>query len=163
MKRFLVAATALVLFGTTAAFAHGYKAGLIEIDHPWARATASSAPTGAAYFVLNNTGKEDDRLLSASTPVAEKAELHTHLMDNGVMKMRPVNAIEVSPGSPTTLAPGGLHVMLTGLKQPLVKGKAFPLTLVFEKAGPTTVQVDVQGAGETAPTHQGHGQDHPKK
>ncbi len=163
MKRLLVAATALVLFGTATAFAHGYKAGPIDIDHPWARATAPSAPTGAAYFALHNTGKEDDRLVSASTPVAEKAELHTHLMDNGVMKMRPVNAVEVATGSQTVLAPGGLHVMLIGLKQPLVKGKAFPLTLVFEKAGPTTVQVDVQGAGETAPAHQGHGEDHPKQ
>ncbi len=155
MARLLCLATTLVLLGASAASAHGFKAGAVEIDHPWSRATAPSAANGAAYFVLSTNGKEEDRLLSASTPVAEKAELHTHLMDNGVMKMRPVNAIEVAPGSPTALAPGGLHVMLLGLKQPLVKGKSFPLTLVFEKAGPTVVQVDVQGAGETAPSHGG--------
>ncbi|MBP2232607.1 copper(I)-binding protein [Azospirillum agricola] len=74
---------------------------------------------------------------------------------NGVMKMRPVDVIEVTPGSPTALQPGGLHIMLLGLKQPLVKGKAFPLTLTFEKAGPVTVQVDVQGAGAAAPSHEG--------
>ena len=142
---------ALMMFAAGTALAHGYKAGSIEIEHPWARATAPSAQNGAAYLVLNGTGKESDRLLSAATPVAEKAELHTHLMDNGVMKMRPVDAIEVTPGSPTALQPGGLHIMLLGLKQPLVKGKAFPLTLTFEKAGPVTVQVDVQGAGAAAP------------
>ncbi|MBP2230590.1 copper chaperone PCu(A)C [Azospirillum agricola] len=153
MNRLLRVTAALFLFGTGGALAHDYKAGPIAIDHPWARATAPSAPNGAAYFVLNSVGPDGDRLLSASTPVAEKAELHTHLMDNGVMKMRPVNAIEVTPGSPAALAPGGLHVMLLGLKQPLVKGRSFPLTLVFEKAGAATVQVDVQGAGEAAPAH----------
>lgn len=157
MKTLSLAVAATLLLSTAGALAHGYKAGTVEIDHPWSRATAPSAPNGAAYFVLNNAGKEEDRLTSASSPVAEKAELHTHIADNGVMKMRPVTAIEVVPGSPTPLAPGGLHIMLLGLKQPLVKGKAFPLTLVFEKGGPVTVQVEVQGPGETAPGHQGSG------
>lgn len=157
MKRLvIIAATAAALLSAGAALAHGFKVGTVEIDHPWSRATAPGAPNGATYFTLNNTGAEADRLLSASSPAAAKVELHTHMMDNGVMRMRPVDAIEVTPGSPTTLAPGGLHVMLLGLKQPLVKGKAFPLTLVFEKGGPVTVQVDVQGAGDTAPSHGGH-------
>jgi len=146
---------ALMMVAAGGALAHGFKAGAIEIDHPWARATAPSAQNGAAYLVLNGTGRESDRLLSAATPIAEKAELHTHLMDNGVMKMRPVDAIEVTPGSPTALQPGGLHIMLFGLKQPLAKGKAFPLTLTFEKAGSVTVQVDVEGAGAGAPSHTG--------
>lgn len=154
--RLLAAAVALIA-GTGVALAHGYKAGSIEIGHPWARATAPSAPNAAAYLVLTNAGAEADRLVSVNTPVADKAELHTHLVDNGVMKMRPVNAIEIAPGSPTTLAPGGLHIMLLGLKQPLAKGKAFPLTLVFDRAGPVTVQVDVQGAGDAAPAHGGSG------
>lgn len=159
MKPFprLLVAAAMLIAGTGIALAHGYKAGSIEIGHPWARATASSAPNAAAYLVLNNAGAEADRLVSVSTPVADKAELHTHLVDNGVMKMRPLTAIEVTPGSPTTLAPGGLHIMLLGLKQPLAKGKAFPLTLVFDKAGPVTVQVDVQAAGDGAPAHGGQG------
>lgn len=146
---------ALMMVAAGGALAHGFKAGAIEIDHPWARATAPSAQNGAAYLVLNGTGQESDRLLSAATPAADKAELHTHLMDNGVMKMRPVDAIEVTPGSPTALQPGGLHIMLFGLKQPLVKGKTFPLTLTFEKAGSVTVQVDVEGAGAAAPSHGG--------
>ncbi|PWC53831.1 hypothetical protein TSO221_09915 [Azospirillum sp. TSO22-1] len=155
MRTMTLAAVLAVAAGT--ALAHGYKAGAVEIEHPWARATAGTAQNGAAYMVLTGHGKDADRLVSVSTPVADKAELHLHMMDNGVMKMRPVDAIEVMPGSPTTLAPGGLHIMLLGLKQPLVKGKAFPLTLTFEKGGPVTVEVDVQGAGAAAPAHEGAG------
>jgi copper(I)-binding protein len=139
------------------ALAHGFKAGSLEIEHPWARATAPSARTGAVYLTVNNTGAEADRFVSASTPVAEHTELHTTINDNGVMRMRAVDSLEVAPGSPATLAPGALHLMLMGLKEPLTKGKAFALTLTFEKAGPVTVQVAVQGAGDTAPEHHGMG------
>ncbi|TWA77756.1 copper(I)-binding protein [Azospirillum brasilense] len=157
MKKHALLLAALVALTAGPVLAHGFKAGPVDIEHPWARATAPSAPNGSAYMVLSTHGPDSDRLLSASTPVADKAELHTHLMDNGVMKMRQVDAIEVSPGSPTALQPGGLHVMLFGLKQPLAPGKAFPLTLTFEKAGPVTVQVDVQSAGSAAPSHGGAG------
>lgn len=162
VKRALSVAVLLIATAGTA-LAHGYKVGPIEIEHPWARATAKGAQTGAAYMVLSSEGKDSDRLVSASTPVADKAELHTHMMDNGVMKMRPVDAIEVTPGSPTPLQPGGLHIMLVGLKNPLVKGKAFPMTLTFEKAGPVVVQVDVQGAGSMAPSHEGMESMHKKQ
>ena len=152
MKRFIaVSVAALTLaalpFVGGTAFAHDYKQGGVHVDHPWSRATAPQARNGAAYFVLNATGADSDRLLSATSPVAEKIELHTHLMEDGVMKMRPVTAIEVTPGSPTMLQPGGLHVMLLGLKTPLVKGEKFPLTLRFEKAGELKVDVNVEDAG----------------
>ncbi|PWC39243.1 copper chaperone PCu(A)C [Azospirillum sp. TSO35-2] len=150
-RRILGIATAFTLLGAGAAWAHAYKAGPIEIDHPWARATAPSAPNGGAFLSLTNTGTTEDRLVAASTPVAEKAELHTHINDNGVMRMRPVDGIAVGPGAPVKLAPGGLHVMLLGLKQPLVKGAHFPLTLRFEKAGSVEVEVAVEGASETKP------------
>ncbi|WP_051303362.1 copper chaperone PCu(A)C [Comamonas composti] len=159
MKRLITLATAIALCAAGTAFAHGYKAGPIEIDHPWSRATVAAVPTGVVYFVLRNPSQEEDRLVAVSTPAAEKAELHTHIRDGDVMRMRKVDAVEVAPASTTALEPGGLHVMLIGLKQPLVKGKAFPLTLVFEEAGPVTVQVDVQGATDKAPSHTGSGRD----
>jgi len=143
----------LMTFATGAALAQGGKTGSIEVEHPWARATAPSARNGAAYLTLTEHGGGVDRLVSVSTPVAGKAELHTTLMDNGVMKMRPLDTIEVTPGASTKLQPGGMHIMLLGLTQPLVNGKAFPLTLTFEKAGSVTVQVDVQGAAAAS----GHG------
>ena len=88
---------------------------------------------------------------SAATGAAKKAGLHTHLMKNGVMKMRPVKAIEVAPGEPTVLKPGGLHIMLKGLKAPLAEGANFPLTLTFENAGSIEIQVKVQKQTDMAP------------
>jgi copper(I)-binding protein len=134
------------------------KVGDIHIDAAWSRATASSAPTGAAYMMLTNHGGEVDRLVAVASPAAEHAQLHTHLMEGGVMKMRPVEAVEVAPGTPSVLQPGGLHVMLIGLKGPLREGQRFPLTLTFERAGDVEIDVVVQPAGSTdfSGHHQGH-------
>jgi len=133
------------------ASAHDYKLGSLEIIHPWARASIGQGKTGAAYVVVSNEGSEPDRLIAASTDIAEKASLHTHIMADGVMKMRPVDAIEIAPGEPAVLEPGGLHIMLIGLKAPLVEGTSFPLTLTFEKAGSIEVEVKVQEATEMTP------------
>ena len=102
-------------------------------------------------MTITNQGTEVDRLLKVASPVAKKAETHTIETEGGVMKMRPVRAIEVSPGEPSVLKPGGLHIMLMGLKAPLKEGQEFPLTLSFEKAGSIEVEVVVQRAGAMAP------------
>jgi periplasmic copper chaperone A len=117
----------------------------IQIEAPWARESPPTVSSGAAYLTLLNLGREPDRLLSVSGEVAETIELHAHLMENNVMKMRKVDAIEVVPGEPTVLRPGGLHIMLIGLKKPLVAGQVFSLTLRFEKAGEMPVRVTVRG------------------
>jgi len=155
MKQLRTFATIMILGCAATAFAHSYKVGPIEIDHPWSRATAPVVSTGVVYFVLRNPSARHDRLISVSTPVADKAELHTHVQDGDMLRMHKVNAIDLAPGSTTALASGGLHVMLMGLKQPLLKGQAFPLTLVFEHAGSVTVRVDVQGITDTTPAHSG--------
>ena len=136
---------------TTLAAAGDYQLGTLTIEQPWARASIGQAKTGAAYLTLNNGGDGIDRLLSVATPAAKHAALHTHLMEAGIMKMRPVEAIEVAPGAPTVLAPGGLHVMLMGLAAPLVEGESFTLTLTFEHAGAIEVEVRVQGIGAMEP------------
>jgi hypothetical protein len=123
------------------ASAHEYKIGDLTIQHPWARASIGAAKAGAAYFVIVNEGTEPDRLIATATPVAKRAQLHTHLIEDGVAKMRPVEAVEVAPGAPTVLQPGGLHVMLMGLTAPLEEGGRFPLTLTFERAGTLEVEV----------------------
>ena len=110
--------------------------------------------------MLKNEGKTADRLLSAASPAAAKVELHAHINDNGVMRMREVNAIDLAPDATVKLAPGGLHVMLLGLTEPLKKGKAVPLTLTFEKAGSVTVEVAVQGAGDLKADHEGMDHEH---
>lgn len=153
-------AAIVALCPLTSALAHDFKAGDLHIDHPWARATAPQQPNGAAYFTVANEGAAD-RLLEAQSPVADRVELHTHDVDSaGVMRMRQVEAIDLPAGETTALEPGGLHVMLIGLEDHLVEGEAFPLTLVFERAGAVEVEVAVEpvtyGVGESA----GHGQDH---
>lgn len=131
--------------------------GAIQLEEPWARESPPAVKNGAAYMTLVNTGAEADRLLSASGEVAETIELHTHLVENNVMKMRKVDAIEVAPGEPTALKPGGLHIMLIGLKKPLAAGQTFPLTLKFDKAGEIPVQVLVRGKdAATMPSDGGH-------
>ncbi|MDP6883165.1 MAG: copper chaperone PCu(A)C [Rhodospirillales bacterium] len=123
--------------------------GALTIGDAWSRASAGPAKAGAAYVTITNNGAEADRLVGAATPVAKKAAVHTHLMRDGVMKMRPVEAVEVNPGEPTVFMPGGLHVMLMGLKAPLVEGDTFPLTLTFERSGTVEVRVRVFGVGAT--------------
>jgi copper(I)-binding protein len=129
----------------------------ITITAPWARASAGMMRTGAAYLTLGNAGTSGDRLVAASTPVAGRAELHTHLRDGDVMRMRSVDAIEIPPGETAELKPGGLHIMLLDLKAPLKQGDTFPLSLQFEKAGIQTVTVSIQAAGASGPDqHKGH-------
>lgn len=139
------------------AAAHDYRFGAIEIVHPWARATASLARNGAVYLTLANQGAALDQLLGVATPRARKARLHSHIVADGIVKMRPVKAIEISPGEPVVLRPGGFHIMLMGLKAALEAGTTFPLTLSFEKAGAIEVEVLVEKAGATRPSHHGNG------
>jgi len=117
-----------------------------QVEHPWARASAGAAKTGAAYLTITDQGAPD-RLTGASTPVADTAELHESMSDMGMMKMRPVPGLSVAPGKPAKLAPGGYHIMLMGLKAPLKQGDSFPLTLRFEHAAPMTVTVNVEAIG----------------
>jgi periplasmic copper chaperone A len=158
MKFLSLATLAAALTMPFAVMAADAKVGEVSIGKPWARASAASVRNGAAFMALTNAGTQPDRLIKAATPVAERAELHTHLMDNGVMRMRQIEAIDLAPGAPTMLQPGGLHVMLMNLKEPLKEGSAVPLTLTFEKAGEVTVEVPVAGPGAMGPamTHHGH-------
>jgi len=122
----------------------------IQVDHAWSRA-AIAGHTGVVYLTITDTGAAD-RLTAIATPVATEAALHESFSDNGISKMRPVAALAVQPGKPVMLAPGGYHIMLMGLKQPLKQGDSFPVTLTFEKAGPVTATVTVQKAGASTPT-----------
>jgi copper(I)-binding protein len=122
------------------------QAPAVEVTEAWARATTSAARAGGVFLTLKATGAPD-RVVSASSPVAEKVELHETVRDGNVMRMREVPALEVLPGTPLVLQPGGLHIMLIGLKRQLNRGESFPLTITFEKAPPVTATVTVQAAG----------------
>lgn len=131
------------------ALAHDYMQGDIHIMKPWSRPLPPVSANGAAYMTLVNKGNTPDKLVSVSTPMAMKAELHTHTMEGGMMKMRRVDAIEIVPGKQSVLEPGGHHVMMMGLKEPLVEGKSYPLTLTFERAGTVEVTVRIFEPGES--------------
>lgn len=141
-------------------WAHDAKLGDLVVMEPWARATIGQVTTAAAYLTVVNHGEAGDRLVAVSTPAAERAELHSVIMDEGVMKMRAVEAIEVAGKEATALEPGGYHVMLMGVHDALEAGDAFPLTLTFETAGSVEVEVHVQAVAAMAPgdDHAGHGE-----
>ncbi|HXY98432.1 MAG TPA: copper chaperone PCu(A)C [Stellaceae bacterium] len=133
-----------------AASASAQTSSSIEVGHPWARATAASGVNGAVYLTLTNRGTTDDRLTGASTPVAAKTQLHATINDNGVMKMRPVAEVPLKAGGSAEFKPGGMHIMLLGLKHPLAVGDSFPLTLTFDKAGAVETMVMIEKAGAPA-------------
>lgn len=140
-------ALTLLLLSAVIARAHDVTQGDLRIHEPWARATIGVAQTAAAYLTVVNQGAQDDRLIGVSTPVADAAMLHKSVMDeNGVMKMRPLEAIDVPAGGEVKLEPGGMHVMLMGVHQPLKAGDHFPMTLSFERAGDVAVTVHVADA-----------------
>jgi copper(I)-binding protein len=148
---------------SSAAHAYDYKVGAIEIDHPWSRAVPKGASVAAGYLTIRNTGSEPDRLVSGATPVAGKMEVHGMSMDNGVMRMRPVTGgLEIKPGETVELKPQSSHIMMSGLKQPIVKGKSFKGSLVFEKAGAVEVDFSVEAVGAAAPAtaHEMHDMHH---
>jgi len=131
------------------------QTGQLEIEAPWARATPGQAQNGAVYLTI--VSPTTDRLTAASSPVAEKVELHTMSMEGGVMSMRPLTAIDIPAGQAVTLSPGGTHMMLLGLTQPLREGQSFPLTLSFDHAGPRQVTVVIEKAGAMGPGGQATG------
>jgi len=139
------------LCALSTAAAQNTKIGDLLIASPWARATPGAAPTGAVYLRIENHGAGGEKLIAVATPVADSAMLHTNMMNNGVAQMRPVDGIEVAAGATAELKPGGFHIMLMGLHQPLRKSDVFPLTLTFEHAGKVEVQVHVGSVGATGP------------
>jgi copper(I)-binding protein len=157
MKSVLLAA--MLAIAATAASAHEYKAGSLEIKHPWSRATPKGATIAGGYLKIINTGTAPDRLVGGSTEVAGKFEIHEMSMDNGVMKMRPLaGGVEIKPGQTVEFKPGSYHLMFVGISKPLEQGKRVKGTLEFEKAGKVDVEYAVEAIGGTPKDeHAGHG------
>lgn len=146
LRRTLFAAA--LLFGAGTAFAET----AVKIDGAFARPTIGQQRTSAAYMTIKSAAGAD-RLLRVTSPLAAKVELHNHIKDGDVMRMREVPSIDVPAGGAATLAPGGLHIMLLELKQPLKTGESIPLTLEFEKAGKVEVAAPVQAGGGAQHKH----------
>lgn len=142
-------AAALIAAAVTAAPAHEFKAGDIEIVHPWSRATPEGAKVAAGYLTLKNDGAEPDRLVSVGGAIAGKSEIHEMSVDQaGVMTMRPVSGgIEIPAGGSVELKPGSFHIMFMELKHGIKQGEEFKGSLTFEKAGTVEVEFAVDAMG----------------
>lgn len=136
----------------SSAFAHEYKQGNITIDHPWARATPGVVKNSAAFMTLSAKDSAD-KLIGVSGDVAREIQIHTMITEAGVMKMREIKSLDIPANGKTELKPGGLHIMLIGLKEGLKEGTKFPLKLKFEKAGEVTVDVVAE---KPSGDHAGH-------
>lgn len=154
---FVLGTAALPAMANDHAHTHHAMTGAPAVTQVWSRAMPPSAPTGAVYFTLRNPGDKPDRLVGVQTPRAEKAELHTHVHKGEVMRMERIDTVDVPAGGEVSFKPGGNHVMLFKLSEPLVAGEQFPLTLIFENAGEVTVEVSIQ---DQAPESNGNGHMH---
>lgn len=164
-----LAATAAVLFlSVLPVAAQEHPEGVVHVHDVYARSGGQIGGSGAIFMMVHNNTELDDRLISASTPVAKLAELHTHVESaDGVMQMQQIEGgVPLEAGEMHEFARGGDHVMLMGLTQEMKDGDTFPLTLTFEQAGEVTVEAVVDNArkpGEGMMDHSGHGDmDHSK-
>ena len=138
MKRLTMLAAGLM-------FSAGVLAGAADnvlVQDPYVRLAPPNAAATGAFMVIRNTGDKDVKVVKADNPVSKATELHTHLNEGGVMKMRPVPAIEIKAKGEAVLKPGGLHVMMIDLKAPMKEGDLVPITLTFDDG--SSKQVDAK-------------------
>jgi periplasmic copper chaperone A len=138
--------------------------GEVTVANAWARATPGGAKNGAVYMSITAEPGAGDRLVAAKSEAARSVELHISDHEGGVVRMRRLDALEVPAGQTVRLSPGGHHLMLLDLKQPLKTGDRVKLTLVFEKAGELTVEASIRALSSSRPPssdpHAGPGSGH---
>ena len=148
-KIMIVVAAALAFVGSAPTLAH--RSG-ISVAQAWSRATPKGAKVAGGYLAIENKGAAPDRLLSATSTVADKVEIHRVSMQDGIMTMRPVeDGLVIPPDQTITLAPGGDHVMFVGLIAPFEEGQRVPVALRFERAGRIDVDFEVGPVGAKGP------------
>lgn len=152
LRRTLAAAAGAGLLACAApsgAMARDYTINSMRVVNPWTRATAAAGSNAVGYMTLTNEGSKPDRLTAATCPVAKATQLHSETNENGVMRMRPVDGIDIAPGQTVKLTPHGLHLMLMGTRQRLVRGSSISCRLEFQQAGPVDVELTVRAPGAT--------------
>jgi copper(I)-binding protein len=143
----------LLLLYASVALPHSHDKGEIQVRHPWSRATPPGAKVAVGYMEIRNHGRHPDKLVSASTEVAKRVEMHVTERDGEVMKMREAKSFEIPARERYELRPGGSHLMLVDLVRPLKKGERFAMRLVFERAGELEIELEVQEQGARRPHH----------
>ena len=160
MKKWLIATLMFSMLGLAQAGGHMAQGKHpIQVHQPFVRLMPPTQPNTGAFMVLENTGKQDLALVRAESEVSRVVEVHDHIMDGGVMRMREIEKIDIPAGQRTELKPGGLHVMLIGLHQPLQEGQMVPITLIFNDGSRQAISAPVRHPGNEMPMH-GHGHGH---
>jgi len=156
MKHHFLANAFLAFFLSIACGTYAAESG-ISIHDPYVRLAPPGIKTTGAFMRIRNTGTADRQLIRAESPVASFVELHDHINDNGVMKMRKVSSIVVKAGAQTELKPGSLHIMLIDLKDELKEGNSVPITLIFDDGSHLALHAIVRRPApapmESAPSH----------
>ena len=169
MRHLIFASIAAMVMAASAligpsARAEDVKVGDLVISQAWSRATPKGAKVGGGYLTIENKGTGPDKLIGASSDVSGSIQVHEMSMTDGMMKMRPLEkGLTIEPGKTVRLAPGGYHLMMMDLKNPLKQGDKLPITLEFEKAGKVQVTFDVMGVGAQGPAAGSGGQMQMKK
>ncbi|MER0237247.1 copper chaperone PCu(A)C [Fulvimarina sp. MAC8] len=146
--------TVAILIGmASSASAHDYTIGDVAIGHPWTRATLPNQPVGGGYMTFTNNGTSPMTLIGGSSPIAESVEIHKMEMDGDLMRMMPIEGgLTIEPGESVELSPGGIHLMLTGLSEPIEMGTAVPLTLEFSDGRTIEVELAADGMRSMGPS-----------
>jgi copper(I)-binding protein len=156
LNRLILCAT---LVFSTPSLAHDYTVGALTLDHPYIPAAIGNAPAAGGFLTITNSGTEPDALIGVEAPFAGMAMLHETVVDgDGVARMSHIERLDIPAGGTVALERGGLHIMFMDLAEPPVEGMMLPATLIFEKAGPVTVEFKVEprsGGGDHS-SHTGH-------
>lgn len=143
--------TASALFAATLLAAPPAKPAL-TIETPWARATPPQAPVAGGFLTIRNNGRSADHLLSATSPDAERVEIHEMRMDGDMMRMRRLDdGLAIAPNATLELKPGGYHLMFIKPTHPFVAGETVTATLRFEHGGTREVRFEIRPLGSGAP------------
>jgi copper(I)-binding protein len=150
MKIMKLAIVVAVALGVTGINAQEAKVGNIKIEGAYTRSTVPGQKAAGGFMKIFDQGAAD-QLISASSPIADEVQLHTMTMEDNVMKMRQVKAIDIPANGSVELKPGGLHIMFMGIKEPLAAGGSIPVKLKFAKAGEVEVKLPVNAMSGQAP------------
>ena len=150
MKQLKLAIVVAAVLGATGINAQEAKVGNIKIEGAYTRSTVPGQKAAGGFMKIVDQGAAD-QLISASSPIADEVQLHTMTMEDNVMKMRQVKSIDIPANGSVELKPGGLHIMIMGIKEPLAAGSSIPLKLKFAKAGEVEVKLPVNAMSGQAP------------
>ncbi|MEM7719175.1 MAG: copper chaperone PCu(A)C [Pseudomonadota bacterium] len=159
--------TALFIHVSAASYAEGSKdaehmpkhdVGELTLMAPFARATLPNQPVAGGFLTITNNGETDDVLMSVSSAISERGEVHEMAMEGDTMRMRQLaDGLVIPAGATVELKPGGYHLMFMKLNQPLVEGEMMDATLMFKNAGSVTLPFTIIGKGAKSMDHSGHG------